>query len=211
MTPIENDRYMGQADITLGKRFGASKRWGVIMSAGYDYNGRGINDIEPIPDLNPDGTATPYYDSIDLREYRYQRLRWGGTMGADYKVSDHSTLAAHFILSDFKDWGDKWTYTVQTDAKPKFKYSIRRPDFMIGSLSLGGNHILRQQVVHLGFLCIAFARAQRRRQSGRRLRCQQRVEKRAIGQLRLRRRPEWRPLPSAVGGALHDSEHVEPG
>ncbi len=61
-------------------------------------------------------------------------------MGADYKVSDHATLAAHFILSDFKDWGDKWTYTVQTDAKPKFKYSIRRPDFMIGSLSLGGNH-----------------------------------------------------------------------
>jgi TonB-dependent receptor len=140
MTPIENDRYMGQVDTTLGKRFGASKRWGVIMSAGYDYNGRGINDIEPTPDLNPDGTATPYYDSIDLREYRYQRLRWGGTMGVNYKVSDHSSLIAHFILSDFKDWGDKWTYTVQTDAKPKFKYSIRRPDFMIGNLSLGGNH-----------------------------------------------------------------------
>jgi TonB-dependent receptor len=141
MTPIENDRYIGLAGFTLGKRFGASKRWGVIMGASYDYNGRGINDIEPTPDLNPDGTTTPYYDSIDLREYRYQRLRWGGTMGVDYKVSDHSTLAAHFILSDFKDWGDKWTYTVQTDAKPKFKYSIRRPDFMIGSFSLGGNHI----------------------------------------------------------------------
>jgi TonB-dependent receptor len=141
MSPIENDRYMGLAGFTLGKRFGASKRWGVIMGASYDYNGRGINDIEPSPDLNPDGTTTPYYDSIDLREYRYQRLRWGGTMGVDYKVSDHSTLAAHFLLSDFKDWGDKWTYTVQTDAKPKFKYSIRRPDFMIGSFSLGGNHI----------------------------------------------------------------------
>ncbi len=76
-------------------------------------------------------------------------------MGADYKLNDHSTLAAHFLLSDFKDWGDKWTYTVQTDAKPKFKYSIRRPDFIIGSLSIGGNHILRQQVVHLGFLCLA--------------------------------------------------------
>ncbi len=141
MTPIENDRYMGLAGFTLGKRFGASKRWGVILGASYDYNGRGINDIEPTPDLNPDGTTTPFYDSIDLREYRYQRLRWGGTMGVDYKVSDHSTLAAHFLLSDFKDWGDKWTYTVQTDAKPKFKYSIRRPDFMIGSFSLGGNHI----------------------------------------------------------------------
>jgi len=142
MTPIENDRYMGLAGFTLGKRFGPSKRWGVILGASYDYNGRGINDIEPAPDLNgSDITSTvPYYDNITLRDYRYQRLRWGGTMGADYKVSDHSTLAAHFLLSDFKDWGDKWTYQVTTDGKPKFKYSIRRPDFMIGSFSLGGNH-----------------------------------------------------------------------
>ena len=143
MSPIENDRYMGLAGFTLGKRFGPTKRWGVILGASYDYNGRGYNDIEPTPDLNANAitSTTPYYDSIDLREYRHQRLRWGGTMGADYKVSDHSTLAAHLLLSDFKDWGDKWTYTIQTDAKPKFKYSIRRPDFMIGSLSLGGNHV----------------------------------------------------------------------
>ena len=142
MTPIENDRYMGLAGFTVGKRFGASKRWGVILGASYDYNGRGINDIEPAPDLNAnDITSTaPYYDNLTLRDYRYQRLRWGGTMGVDYKVSDHSTLAAHFLLSDFKDWGDKWTYQVTTDDKPKFKYSIRRPDFMIGSFSLGGNH-----------------------------------------------------------------------
>jgi TonB-dependent receptor len=129
-TPIENGRYLGKIDTTLGKRFGASKRWGVIMGAGYDYNGRGINDIEPDPDVNPDGTTTPYYDKITQREYRYQRLRWGGTMGADYKLSENSSLSAHFLLSDFKDWGDKWFYE-----------STRRPDFAIGSLSIGGNHV----------------------------------------------------------------------
>jgi TonB-dependent receptor len=149
-SPIENGRYMGLVDFTVGKRFGVTKRWGVIASASYDYNGRGYNDIEPQPDLNPDGSATPYYDSIDVREYRHQRLRWGGTMGADYKLSDHSSLAAHFILTDFKDWGDKWTYTVQTDAKPKFKYSIRRPDFAIGSLSIGGNHIFNNKWITWG-------------------------------------------------------------
>ncbi len=149
-SPIENGRYMGLADFTVGKRFGATKRWGVIASASYDYNGRGYNDIEPQPDLNPDGSANPYYDSIDLREYRHARLRWGGTMGADYKLNDHSSLAAHFILTDFKDWGDKWTYTVQTQAKPKFKYSIRRPDFAIGSLSIGGNHIFNNMWVTWG-------------------------------------------------------------
>jgi TonB-dependent receptor len=149
-SPIENGRYMGLAGFTLGKRFGPSKRWGAIMGASYDYNGRGYNDIEPQPDLNPDGSATPYYDSIDLREYRHDRLRWGGTMGADYKLSDRSSLNAHFILTDFKDWGDKYTYTIQTDGKPKFKYSIRRPDFAIGSLSIGGNHIFNNKWVTWG-------------------------------------------------------------
>ncbi|MGD0891611.1 MAG: TonB-dependent receptor [Terracidiphilus sp.] len=143
-TPIENGRYLGKVDFTLGKRFGAAKRWGLILGAGYDYNGRGINDIEPSPDVNPDGTTTPYYDNITLREYRYQRLRWGGTMGADYKVSDHSSLFAHFLLSDFKDWGDKWYYELKTNkSSSKFYESTRRPDFMIGSLSVGGNHIFK--------------------------------------------------------------------
>jgi hypothetical protein len=149
-SPIENGRYMGLVDFTVGKRFGVTKRWGVIASASYDYNGRGYNDIEPQPDLNPDGSANPYYDSIDIREYRHARLRWGGTMGADYKLNDHSSLSAHFILTDFKDWGDKWTYTVQTDAKPKFKYSIRRPDFAIGSLSIGGNHVFSNKWITWG-------------------------------------------------------------
>jgi len=146
-SPIMNGRYMGLLNFTVGQRFGAAKRLGVIASASYDYNGRGYNDIEPQPDLNPNNftSATPYYDDLTLREYRTQRLRWGGTMGADYKLSDHSSLAAHFILTDFKDWGDKWTYQVTTDGKPKFKYSIRHPDFMIGSLSLGGSHIFNNK------------------------------------------------------------------
>jgi TonB-dependent receptor len=149
-SPIMNGRYMGLVNFTVGKRFGVTKRWGLIGSASYDYNGRGYNDIEPQPDLNPDGSTTPYYDDITLREYRTQRLRWGGTIGADYKINDHSSLAAHFILTDFKDWGDKWTYTVQTLAKAKFKYSIRHPDFMIGSFSLGGNHIFGNKWVTWG-------------------------------------------------------------
>jgi TonB-dependent receptor len=146
-SPIMNGRYMGLVNFTVGQRFGANKRLGVIASASYDYNGRGYNDIEPQPDLDPNypPVTTPYYDDITLREYRTQRLRWGGTMGVDYKVSDHSSLAAHFILTDFKDWGDKWTYTINTLGKASFKYSIRHPDFMLGSLSIGGNHIFNNK------------------------------------------------------------------
>jgi len=146
-SPIMNGRYMGLVGFTVGQRFGVIKRWGVIASASYDYNGRGYNDIEPQPDLNPNNFAStpPYYDTLTLREYRQARLRWGGTAGADYKLSDHSSLAAHFIYTDFKDWGDKWTYTVNTLDKPSFKYSIRHPDFAIGSLSIGGNHIFNNK------------------------------------------------------------------
>jgi len=149
-TPITNTRYIGKVGLTLGQRFGANKRWGVIMGAGYDYNGRGINDIEPAPDINPDGSATPYYDGVTLRDYRYQRLRWGGTMGADYKLSDRSSLSAHFLLSDFKDWGDKWYYGINTLDKPKYYESSRKPDFAIGSLSIGGNHILNKAWITWG-------------------------------------------------------------
>jgi TonB-dependent receptor len=150
ITPIEGDRYLGKVDTTLGQRFRNDKRLGLIMGAEYDYNGRGINDVEPSPDINPDGTANPYYDGTTFREYRYQRLRWGGTMGADYKINDHSSVGAHILLSDFKDWGDKWYYEVQTNDKPKYYESSRKPDFAIGSLSLDGNHIFDNSWVHWG-------------------------------------------------------------
>ncbi len=149
-TPIENTRYVGKVDTTAGMRFGAAKKWGVIAGAEYDYNGRGINDIEPSPDINPDGTSTPYYDGMTLREYRYQRLRWGGTASVDYKVSSRSTLASHVMLSDFKDWGDKWYYEVNTNDKPKYYESRRRPDLAVGTLSLTGNHIFNNYWLHWG-------------------------------------------------------------
>jgi TonB-dependent receptor len=151
-TPIENTRYIGKVDTTAGMRFGKGKRWGIIAGAEYDYNGRGINDIEPDPQPDPDGTDTPYYDKVTLREYRYSRLRWGGTSSLDYKLSDHSTLAAHFMLSDFKDWGDKWYYELKTNKQysPSFYESLRKPDLAIGTFSLSGSHVFSNVWIHWG-------------------------------------------------------------
>lgn len=149
-TPIENTRYMGKVDTTAGMRFGAAQRWGLIGGAEYDYNGRGINDIEPNPILDPDGSATPDFNKVTLRDYRYDRLRWGGTSTLDYKVSDHSTIALHFMLSDFKDWGDKWYYEIHTNKAPSYYESLRRPDLAIGSLNLDGSHIFKNSWVHWG-------------------------------------------------------------
>jgi TonB-dependent receptor len=154
-THIIDGRHASQYGITAGKRFMANKRLGILGNFTYDYNGRGIDDIEPTPDT---GTLTPSYDSIDLREYRYDRTRWGAATSVDYKVSDNSLLFAKGFYSDFQDFGDKWTYTLNdvvtpnpssatgdpatfAGDKPKFKTSRRAPDYGIGLATFGGNHL----------------------------------------------------------------------
>ena len=136
-TPIVNTRYIGQVDGTVGQRFGANKKLGILFGASYDYNGRGIDDIEPAPDPN---FVVPYYDSSDLREYRYRRTRYGFGGSVDYKLKEGSGLYFRYLYSDFKDYGDKWVYTLNDADVPKFSTSSRQPDYEIGSLAIGGKH-----------------------------------------------------------------------
>jgi outer membrane receptor protein involved in Fe transport len=99
-TRILNTRYIYQMTGTVGQRFGVSRRFGALFSGSYDYNGRGINDIEPSPDP---GFANPVYDSMDIREYRYKRTRYGFGGSLDYKLGEGSGLYLHYFYSDFKD------------------------------------------------------------------------------------------------------------
>src|SRR6266704_4822877 len=50
-TPILGGRGLVETTGTVGQRFGASKRFGLLIGGSYDWNGRGIDDIEPVPDL----------------------------------------------------------------------------------------------------------------------------------------------------------------
>jgi TonB-dependent receptor len=137
-TPILNTRWIDQANGTIGQRFGAAKRLGALFSGSYDYNGRGINDIEPSPTLS---SELPLYDSIDLREYRYKRTRYGFGGSLDYKLREGSGVYLHYFYSDFKDYGDKWVYTLNNGGAPAFSNSSRLPDYGIGNLALGGKHV----------------------------------------------------------------------
>jgi TonB-dependent receptor len=148
-TPIIGGRFVGQTSATVGQRFGASKQFGALIGFTYDYNGRGIDDIEPAVDP---GFATPLYDSIDLREYRYQRTRWGLAGGADDRLSKDSDIYLHYLYSDFKDYGNKWVYTLTNDGMcgpvplptqcgDGFTTSQRTPDYSILSVSGGGKHV----------------------------------------------------------------------
>jgi len=147
-TPIQNTRYVGKVGTTAGMRFGANKRWGLIGGFEADYNGGGIDNIQPSPDINPDGSTTPYYDNDTQRLYRFNEQRWGLTSTVDYKLSSETTFGLHFLLSDFRDWLDKWYYEVGPKAKFYQSDQVRTP--AIGSLIFDGSHILKNSWVHWG-------------------------------------------------------------
>ena len=136
-TPIVDTRYIGQATATAGQRFGAGKRWGVLVSGSFDYNGRGIDDIEP----TPNDTSAPTYGSMDLREYRYNRKRYGVAGSLDRKLGDGAGLYLHYFFSDFRDFGDKWVYSLNDGSGPNYSNEDRAPDYRIGNLAIGGKHL----------------------------------------------------------------------
>jgi TonB-dependent receptor len=141
-TPIIGGRTVDQFGGTLGKRFGAQKKLGALLGGTYDYNGRGINDIEPVPTA---GSAAPHYDSIDLRDYVYDRTRWGMTGTLDYKLGEGSYVSLRGLFSTFRNWGHKWVYTLVDGDVPVYSQDWRRPNLAIGSLALEGKHLMNAQ------------------------------------------------------------------
>jgi TonB-dependent receptor len=119
--PIEGGRPQYETAGTLGQRFGKDKRWGVLFGGTYDWSGRGIDDIEPVSDLATlsTGSTSLIKDSIDVREYRYYRTRWGFAGSTDYKLGEGSNIYARVLYSDFQNYGDRWVYSL-TDNTPFF-------------------------------------------------------------------------------------------
>ena len=173
-TNILNGRSNYDFGGTVGKRFGGSKRFGLLGDFTSDYQGRGIDNIQP--GLDPLSTlATPFYDSDTIREYRYYRNRYGFDGSADYRVSNASSIYLRGFYSDLKDWGDKWYYSPASKAltcsssalgacaaggagtivypsvtaastAPKFYTSSKRPNASVGTLILGGRTVHRDSL-----------------------------------------------------------------
>jgi TonB-dependent receptor len=166
-TPIANGRGLTETSGTLGQRFGSEKRLGLLIGGTYDWNGRAIDDIEPVADVAtlPGGATQRYFESLDARQYLYYRSRWGLAGSVDYRLGNDSSIYMRGLYSDFKNNGDRWVYSVtdntpgiqlldsngcNTDSSgitiqpctgtPSFNNSIRRPDIGIGSLEIGGRH-----------------------------------------------------------------------
>ena len=158
-TPIIGGRGEDQFGATAGKRFGKEKRLGILFGGSYDYNGRGIDDIEPVPlttTLTSTGPVFATYGGTDLREYRYERTRYGFGGTLDYKMSDSSYFYVRSLFSHFNNFGDRWAYSPAVnsyvagtgsgpiqggaDGSITFNAQIRRPVQTIGNLALGGQY-----------------------------------------------------------------------
>jgi hypothetical protein len=149
-TQIEGGRSMSLLAATLGKRFGASMRLGAFLDGSYDWNGRGIDDLESSPTAFLQGsTIVPAYTSLSLRAYKYDRTRYAFAGQSDYRFGANSTLYLRGIYSNFKEVFHKWQYTMKdtvasdgtiTGAAPAVQVAHFRPDFSVRSLQTGATH-----------------------------------------------------------------------
>ncbi len=165
-TPIIGGRGEDQFGGVVGKRFGKDKKLGVLFGGSYDYNGRGINDIEPVPQTASLTATSPIfstYGGADLRDYRYERTRYGFSGSVDYKFNDVSYIYARGLYSHFNNFGDRWVYSPTinsyvanpsggqpiggTDGNITFNSQIRRPVQVIGSMAIGGQYFHSKTVV----------------------------------------------------------------
>jgi hypothetical protein len=59
----------------------------------------------------PDGSTFLGPNTEDLRNYHYDRTRYGFDGEADYKLGDMSSVYLRGLFSKFKDFGEDWIYS----------------------------------------------------------------------------------------------------
>src|SRR3984893_3910462 len=116
-TNILGGRWLDAFNGTAGQRFGARKQWGFLLGGTYDWNGRGINDLEPAPGVTSfNGVNYPFFAGEDLRTYKYYRTRYGFAPEIDYVIKPGSSVYLKGLYSDFHDYGETWVYTPNAGA-----------------------------------------------------------------------------------------------
>jgi TonB-dependent receptor len=162
-TNIVGGRWLDAFNGTVGQRAGDRKQWGFLMSGTYDWNGRGINDLEPAlpPPGSPQNTIGsnnyPTFAGEDLRTYKYYRTRYGLAPEVDYVLKPGSSIYFKGLYSDFHDYGETYVYTpnagnliaangnqytFDSTGFMQYREYIRRPDQQVFSGMVGGRHDL---------------------------------------------------------------------
>ncbi len=153
-TPIAGGRRLDQFAGTFGNRFGAEKRFGLMIGASYDFNARGIDDIEPAPSANtlPNGNVFLGPSTADFRQYLYNRTRYGVGGGLDYKLGDMSSIYLRGLFSRFHDFGQDWIYSpginnfISDPADPNNTCGITNVNGPVGCGNVGFSDVFRKPV-----------------------------------------------------------------
>ncbi len=140
-TPISGGRKQYQFAGTAGQRFGVDKKFGLLFGGSYDFNARGIDDVEPAPADNPlfNGNTFSGPNTADLRNYHYDRTRYGFDGEADYKLGDMSSVYLRGLFSKFRDYGEDWIYSPFIDTNPVTVNNVDYPNFFVTNPADGNN------------------------------------------------------------------------
>jgi TonB-dependent receptor len=167
--PIQNGFWRGGFDGTVGQRFGANKKFGVLFGGTWDRTNRGIDDLEPAPTIGTDpvtGNNVGYFPTADMRSYDYYRTRYGFDTGLDYKFSPSTTAYVKGLYADFHDYGETRVYTPTTGAITSasgstinfdntgnwaYRHYVRRPDQQIFSILTGVHQEFSKDVLDYEF------------------------------------------------------------
>ena len=167
-TPISGGRTLDQFGGTFGRRFGAEHKFGFLLGASYDHNNRGINDLEPVPDVHDfsNGAGTdfrPVFLGTDNREYWYDRTRFGFAGSADYKIGKAADVYVRGLFSQFYDYGDNWNFsttvgnfttdpsTTDNTGSISMNHFHRDPQQQIYSITAGANHTIGSSLLTYEF------------------------------------------------------------
>lgn len=109
-----------QGGLTYGGRLGPDEKLGFLIGGSADRNNRSINDVEPAWGMydTPGGSSVSAPNEWSIRDYLYQRERYGLGGDLDYRFDATSDVYVRGLWSLFKNYGTRWVYDLSGDATP---------------------------------------------------------------------------------------------
>ena len=109
-----------QGGFTYGGRAGPGEKLGFLVGGSADRNNRAINDVEPAWGMYdaPGGASVSAPNEWSIRDYLYQRERYGLGGDLDYRIDATSDVYVKGLWSLFKNYGRRWVYDLSGDAAP---------------------------------------------------------------------------------------------
>ena len=78
----------------------------------------------------------------------YYRTRWGISGSVDYRLNEGSEISLRGLFSTFRNWGNKWVYTLNDGDTPGYSQDWRRPNMAVGNLALQGKHAFNANTIY---------------------------------------------------------------